>query len=204
MSRYFIAALAVLLSFGATALSAETAADPKADLALLETRAKADPQLEHLLQQLRANIARGQLQSRDMRDVLMRYLPEFNRLQRDMQPFDYRQEALTYRAERRSQLLGDIMRADLDGDWQISREEAVSVVRTAHSQNIANAFLLGDADDNNLLDMAEIQASIVSMTEARSDRDGRSGSKSLQLFDLNDDGVLTLQEIDRSLAALAL
>lgn len=204
MIKHVSSALALTLCLGATALSAQTAADPKADLTVIETRAKGDPKMERLLRQLRENMERGQLQSRDMRDVLMRYMPDFNGFDRENRPYEYRLEAQRRQAQIRAELLSDIMRADLDGDWQISRAEVAAVVRLSRGGSVADVFVLGDTDGNNLLDMQELQAAINSMAETRGHRDGNRPVQSLRLFDLDDDGILTLDEVDRSLAALAL
>lgn len=203
MSRYFIAALAVLLSFGATALSAETTADPKADLAALDARAEADHELQPLWRSLRDQLSQG---NRPTAEQVLQMKGRIRSMMRGGFPINYRLERQIVQAANRARSAAEILSSDLDGDWQITRDELVTSLSGPQlglrlgRGDAASAFVLGDKDGNDILDTAEIKQAVGSGVSDLTTGIGHSGLP--KLFDFDDDGVLTRAEYDRALAAL--
>lgn len=194
MPRHFAFTLS-LLACMASSVTAQTAPDPKADLAALDARAATDPQLQAFWNSLRNRLARP---DRPTSEQLMRMAGEI----REGFPVQYRLERQIKLAMARAQFAAEILRSDLDGDWQVTREELVaSLSGSGRGQGgAAEAFVLGDKDGNDILDTAEIQRAAGGL-ESRSG--GEMGRNSFaRLFDFDDDGVLTQAEYDRGLAAL--
>lgn len=177
----------------------QTAPDPKADLAVIEARAGQDPETTLLLESIRQNISRT---GRTPVEVLTRYFGRADGLLRDGKPFAYRLESQRRTAQMRAQLVGQILQADLDGDWQVARSELAQVLQADPGGNIADVFIVGDVDGNNILDFAEMQRAVAAMSDGRARSYGQD-DLALRLFDLDDDGVLTTDESLRSIEALA-
>lgn len=191
MPGYF-ALILTLLACGASMASAQTAPDPKADLAALDARAATDPELQQFWESLRSRLART---DRPTAEQVLRMLDQGF-------PINYRVERQIKLAASRAQYAAEILRSDLDGDWQVSRDELIASLSGSNRGrgDAASAFVLGDKDGNDILDTAEIQQAADAMVFDIERNLGRTGVP--RLFDFNDDGVLTQAEYNRGLAAL--
>jgi hypothetical protein len=198
--RFFItAALATLLACPA---QSETAADPKTDLATLQARAGTDPERALLLSSVRDNLRSLSAQGSE-KDVMMRYLGRARNLLQNGQSFAYQIEGQRQAAQERAQMMGQILQADLNGDWQVSREELVAVLRVDRGGNLSDVFIMGDMNGDDLLSQEEMQKTVSDAAGLRTDR-YQQDKDAVGLFDLNDDGILTLDEVNRSVAAMLL
>lgn len=102
----------------------------------------------------------------------------------------------------RAQYLSQILMADLDNDWSVTREELTYVLEVPGGGNsAADLFLLGDKDGNNILTLDEIKAVVTARADA--DTSNRRNPLSLSLFDFDGDGQFTQQEFDRAVKALS-
>lgn len=174
--------------------------EAKADLALLETRAAGDPLMGQVWVQLRSETS-----ARSGQSVLriVETLSGIRQTRDGALPLSYRLQGQVQAAAIRAQTVAEILRSDLNGDWQVSREELVASLSHANrggGGEAATAFLLGDADQNSLLTTEEIKASAEAMLPVLSGRRGMDVGA--RLFDLDDDGILTQSEYDRVVAAL--
>lgn len=173
--------------------------EAKADLALLETRAAADADMAAIWSQLRAQVGAGTDHN------VTQLLDMFSGIRQNRAsslPLNYRVRAQVQAANIRAQNVAAILRSDLNGDWQVSREELVASLGQTNRDGgeAATAFVLGDADQDGTLSTDEIKAAIEAMLGTASRQHGLPNGQ--RLFDLDDDGILTQSEYDRVLAAL--
>lgn len=205
-----MAALAAPLAHAETGLNVTVydgampiSADAKADIGVIEARAATDAERTLLLSSIRDNIRSRSAQGQDITRIMTRYLGGGGQYLQNGQPFAYRIEAQRQAAQERAQLMGQILQADLNGDWQVSRDELAAVLRVDRSGNIADVFVIGDEDSNNILSQEEMQKTIRDLGTTRNG-DYRQDDDAINLFDLDDDGILTPEEVARSIAALSL
>jgi hypothetical protein len=109
------------------------------------------------------------------------------------------------RAEVRARRIGFFLAADLDNDGAISRNEAGLFAASLNARRrggIQWGFDLADADMDGSLTMAELR--IYAETEALQEVDeiDAAGLRSLMLFDLNNDGVVAMDEVVTAVSAL--
>ncbi|MEJ6402568.1 hypothetical protein [Yoonia sp. 2307UL14-13] len=86
----------------------------------------------------------------------------------------------------------------MDGNGEISQEER-AVHQGRNAVNVEVLFAQGDTDDNGMISLPEILAYAATQVDTT-----RRGSRynHLMLFDLNDDGVVRIDEITASIGAL--
>lgn len=180
----------------------ETASDKAKDLAVMSAKASADPQLQAQFSQI-VNAARRN-STPPARDLILRQL--FRNV--GGRGYDLSQplriatiEALDP-ARSRAQVASQILSADLDGDWQITRDELTEALKFGMSDQAAQAFILGDADQNDTLTTDELKAAIETMARTRYRNPQPFGSV-MPLFDFDDDGYLTEAEVGRGIAAVS-
>lgn len=174
--------------------------EAKADLALLEARAAADADMAVIWSQLRAEA--GTRTDQNVAQI-MEMFSGIRQNRESRLPLNYRVQAQAQAAAIRAQSVAEILRSDLNGDWQVSREELVASLGQGNrggGGEAATAFVLGDADQNGTLSTDEIKAAVEAMLSKASRQRGMPNGQ--RLFDLDDDGILTQSEYDRVLAAL--
>ncbi|WP_157971207.1 EF-hand domain-containing protein [Pseudogemmobacter bohemicus] len=197
-------AFGLALSLGLTTGTA--GADPAQDLAVLEKRVNGDPERDDALSYLMVQVTNHEPGT----------VPEVSwmagRLGFDRRsngqavlPFEYRTMLLREGAAARAQFLGQLMVADLDGDWTITREEMLATLNSGDGRASAELFLRGDTDANLVLDFDEIREVVRASSESRSY--GRNWTRVYtlaQLIDFDEDGLLTGDEIGRAWRAAQL
>ena len=173
--------------------------DTKADLVLLEMRAATDAEMSAIFSQLR-----GETGVRSGRTVeqMVDMFSGLRQSRKGTLPVNYRLQAQLRGAAIRAQAVSEILRSDLNGDWQITRNELVASLGQADhgGSQAATAFVLGDMDQNGALSTDEIKAAAEAMLDSTSRHQGSEST--VRLFDLDDDGILTKSEYDRVVAAL--
>lgn len=117
--------------------------------------------------------------------------------------FAYRIMEQVQKSQMRGQYLGQIMTADLNNDGQITRQEVKDALSVMQIQGAAEAFFSSDANNDNVLSLEEIRAATDRQVSLAQGGNGDRVSPA-RLFDFNDDGILTLEEHDRGMAALGL
>lgn len=200
--RRLVAALATCAALPAfaPALAETPAADPAADLAAITAKAAADRNLQVWLQQMLQYKSRPN-EARMMLDQQMFQFDGMGRTPGDV-PFNYRTLAQVLVAQQRAQYLGQILTADLNNDGQITMQEIKDALRVRQIQGAAEAFFSSDANNDSVLAPEEIRAAAdrqVSLQQGRAQRGNPA-----QLFDFDDDGIMTPAEHDRGMAALGL
>lgn len=105
-------------------------------------------------------------------------------------------------AQERARFVADALSADIDGNWQVTLEETRILLQAGRAQGTAAAFILSDTDGNAVLTMEEIMAAAEAQIRNRPGRSGRQADM-IAVFDLDGDGLLTRDEFNRSLDALA-
>ena len=105
-------------------------------------------------------------------------------------------------AQVRARLVSQILSADLNGDWSVSRDEVTTAAASQNDPNAAALFLTGDADADNVLTLEEIKL-VVQAQAALEYAPTDVGSGLLDVFDFDGDGKFTEEEMTRTLAALA-
>lgn len=178
----------------------QTAPTPVTDLALITEKANADRTLQMFLQQMLQMKSR----SSDARMMLDQQMYQFypNGRPAGDGPVNYRVMEQVQQAQQRGQYLGQIMGSDLNNDGQITKQEVKATLSVLPVQGAAEAFFSSDADDDNILSPVEIRAAVDRQLNLQQGR--RTRSNPVRLFDFDDDGILTVEERVRGLAALGL
>lgn len=199
--------LACILFFAATLAAApltaqETgAATASADLALMREKANADPLLRQQFEQIEQTV--GQRRGVEPQDLLRNYLFRQGGM-RDLTldaPVRIATIEALEPARSRAQVVSQILAADLDGDWQITRDELTETIKYGMMDGAAQAFLIADANRDDILDTEELKSAVGELARAR--YQGRRSMPSLMpVFDFDGDGNLAREEVDRGLAAL--
>ncbi len=204
------AILAVLLTAIALPLAAQEApADAAADLAAMRAKADGDPEISRIFAQFQRSAGMRQAnpsyRAEDaIRNQLFRRLTQNGQLGLSellAEPVKIATIAGLEPARHRAQAASQILQADLDGDWQITRDEIVEAAKFQRIDGAAQAFVTADADRNDILTFDEIKVAVENMVRAINGRRNYE-TNLLPLFDFDDDGYLTQDELDRGIAAL--
>jgi hypothetical protein len=188
------AALSFLL-ITAFAPAAFAQSSPAADFELIQKKAEADPQL-------RGYFARfTQMQQDDGR--LRMVLDQFNNqiIGRNRKlPLAYRLEIDVQMAQARGQIWGQLLSVDLNNDGEVTAAELKAALSVGNRSQVADAFFASDANNDFVLSQDELRAEV----ERRAGDENRFSGRPLSaaLFDFDDDGILTEEEVQRGAAAL--
>lgn len=187
-----------------TAAFAQTdaaAANPAADLLMMQTKAESSHELRRVLDELQQMTGR-QNQSAEVRRYLLRRIPGLEG-EELTKPINIMAVTKIDEAMQRAQVASQILGADLNGDWEITREELKAALSVRSIQGAAEAFFSSDADDNGVLNSQEIRDAVATQAEIQM---GRRGSRqdAILLFDFDDDGFLTSEELERGMKALGM
>lgn len=189
--------LAALLAPGLAA--AQTPAPkPADDLAIIRKRAEASPDLTQALRNVEQVFSTRQ---QPTTPSIRQMLGGIGR-NPDSAPVNVRLYESSPLAEARAQFISRLLRADLDGDWTVTRQEVRETLSLRADQNTAEAFLLADTNDDGTVTFEELRAGADWAAQRRPNLGGMSRSPMLRLFDLDDDGFVTSEELDRADAAL--
>lgn len=191
--------VALALAILAPPAFSQVQADPQADLAMLLVRAKSVPNGTSLVENL-LQYRESADRSANVDQLRQQVLGWADIRNLDALPLDIELVVLLPVAEMRANYFGQIMAADLNGDWSVSRQELVAVIGNRR-QAISDIFILGDRDLDNILTTDEIKAAVT--TRAQMDMAGRTPSTNfVKIIDLDGDGILTRDEFERVIAAL--
>jgi hypothetical protein len=115
----------------------------------------------------------------------------------------YRDASLVALAAERAQLLASVLSADLDNDGTVTRGEVARVLRLGRSNGmLGDLFLRLDGDADDRVTETELAEGVIALAgEGRSGREDRSTQLG-RLIDFDDDGQITPEELDRTVAAL--
>lgn len=193
--------LAFLLSIVAAPAVSQTAFDPTSDLKLLQDRSQSLSHgrevLENLIEMVRGNSGPdADMQNRAL--VLGNFAM---RASVSGLPIDIRRLALLPLASRRSSYIATLLESDLDGDWVISKEELTYATANGANGDAARLFVTGDKNEDGVLSIDEMKV-ITSESAAAAERENQTRLHMLQIFDLNNDGMFSTEELDRTMAAL--
>lgn len=188
-----------IAAFSAFGAFGQAAPDPAADLATLTKRAETIPNGPVFLAELMNNSA-GSDQPLRAVELERRLLQWANIGSAEQLPVDIKLMALLPLARQRATYLSEILAADLDGDWSVTRQELLGAM-SGQQRGISDIFVLGDKDFDNVLTNAELRAAVEA--RARADLNGRDRSTEMMaMFDLDDDGMLTQEELSRVVMAV--
>lgn len=194
-----LATLALLAPAGA---SGANPPDPQMDRRTLEARSDNIPgarqALDQLEQMIRGNS--GAPAADQSRQII---LGNFANLQDASQlPVNIAAVQQAPMAERRGYYAQQLVAADLNGDWQITRDELLYALSGRRTDKTAELFILGDTDQDGTLSHKEIEAAIQQAAARDVPRRGRELGL-LPVLDLDGDGMFTQDELERVLAALS-
>lgn len=180
----------------------QPAPPPSADFLLLEQRATQNLEFREVWRSLRLRAQQSRDQGPDrLREAILSNLSgRIGRLREGL-PLEYAGQKQVMRAQVRAEAFSSLVRADLNGDWQISRDELLTIIRQGNATFSSDTFIMGDTNTDYVLDFDEMKAAANAMADLRSPSNGTE-SGAAALFDLDGDGTLTPAEIDRSVAAL--
>lgn len=191
----------VLSLVAASAVVAQDKPDPKADLAAIRAKAEGEQQMAVMLEQL-VELTRNNSGPAVDQQTEQMILGNFTPLRsRSALPANILAAENIPLAQKRAQLLSEIMTADLNDDWAITRAELAAVLSAHNTQRAAEIFISGDDDGDNVLSTAEIKATTAQMAEVEIGMRGAQVNL-LSLFDFDDDGLFEVDELDRTIAAL--
>jgi hypothetical protein len=188
------AALSVLL-LAAFTPAAFAQSSPAADFDLIQKKAEADPQLRGYF----SRFTQMQQSSGAIRMMLDQVNNQIIGRNRTL-PFAYRQEADVQIAQARGQVWGQLLSVDLNNDGEITAAELKTTLGFGERNQVADAFFVSDANNDFVLSHEELRAEVERQVGDRNRFGGRS--QSAALFDFDDDGILTDEEMQRGVAAL--
>lgn len=188
------AALSVLL-LAAFAPAAFAQSSPAADFDLIQKKAEADPQLRGYF----SRFTQMQQSSGAIRMMLDQVNNQIIGRNRTL-PFAYRQEADVQIAQARGQVWGQLLSVDLNNDGEITAAELKTTLGFGERNQVADAFFVSDANNDFVLSHEELRAEVERQVGDRNRFGARS--QSAALFDFDDDGILTDEEMQRGVAAL--
>jgi len=116
-------------------------------------------------------------------------------------PVDIRRLPLVPLASRRSSYIAALLESDLDGDWAISREELTFATTNGANGDAATLFVTGDKNEDGVLSIDEMKA-VTSESAAAAEQQNQMRLNMLQIFDLNNDGMFSTEELDRTMVAI--
>lgn len=204
MRTFNRAAITVLLSlFPHFALSQSADADLSGDLGAMRARAAADPQLAQRFEQVVAMAQRDK--QRSVSRDLFHYVFQDGRwfAQGLAEPVRIDTVESLDPARRRATVVSRILVADLNGDWEITRDELMEVLKFAPNEAAAEAFMLADKDRNDILSTDEIRAAVPQLAERGGIAGGQDRVNLMRVFDFDGDGMLAPEELDRGMKAIA-
>lgn len=177
------------------AAMAETAPNPATDLAIMQQKVEAAPEFRDMFGMFTQAQARPDMRQR-LEEQLLGRAGRRGGLDK---PFPYIAMATYQLAQARAQVWGQLLAADLNNDDQITKDEVMTVLAFGERPGIADAFFASDANNDLILTRDELKAEVERQTSQnrRYDR-----PQMAQVFDFDDDGSLTQQELDRGMAAL--
>jgi len=184
----------------AAAQTSGQAADQNPDLDFMRAKATSDPQLQRIFQQILQTS--GKQQRRSPSELIAQFAFRSVPALRGgiTTPIDIEAAAAIGSARMRAQVMSQIMVADLNGDWEITRAELKAALGLMRITGAAEAFFSSDADNDGVLTGSEIRAAIALQASMRN-RSSRQETSVLSLFDFNEDNILTPEEYDRAVAA---
>jgi hypothetical protein len=188
------AAFSVLL-LAAFTPAAFAQSSPAADFDLIQKKAEADPQLRGYF----SRFSQMQQNSGAIRMMLDQVNNQIIGRNRSL-PFAYRQEADVQIAQARGQVWGQLLSVDLNNDGEITAAELKTTLSFGGRNQVADAFFVSDANNDFVLSHEELRAEVERQVGDRNRFGGRS--QSAALFDFDDDGILTDEEMQRGVAAL--
>lgn len=172
---------------------------PQGDLATMTAKAAGDPILADMLRRF------TQGPSGDQRRMMMRQMLMQFPVARDGEfdtPIHYANAGKVWQAQRRAQVMSQLLSADLDNDGQITKQEVRDTLEFNPQQGAAQAFFTSDKNDDSILQPDEIRAAVDMQMGGMGDFGGRGDQ--LRLFDFDDDGYLAPEEFTRATKALGL
>ena len=201
MSCVPIILVSAAISLGC-AVSAFAEGDPAAaaDLATIRQKAEATPGTAQSVDKVVRMLGLGQQQTDP--DIVLRII--FGPGIKPPSDFPLKVSVIEERpvANARAQYLSQILSADLNNDWSVTREELTDALTVQYGRfDTASLFLLGDKDDDNILTLDEIRAVVTE--RAASDQFNSRARLPPNLFDFDNDGLLSRAELDRGLTALS-
>ncbi|GHC55494.1 hypothetical protein [Neogemmobacter tilapiae] len=204
--RYFAVSLATLIALSVSApitfaQDSPTAVDPAADAAALEAKWKAVPELDGYFNRMK-EIARER-NADHFRAIMLSELGMDSDANSDLS-IDLDILPLIQPAAARARAIGELLAADLDGDWQISKQELRSVLKIGSNPAAAEAFFNYDLNENDTLEQEEIKAAAARRSDKYGGRRSDRQILLLEAFDFDGDRVVTSAEIERAAKALQL
>ncbi len=200
MFRFPLALATALASVCAAPALAETDHSAAADLATIRQKAEATPGTLRALDQL-ARMGSQALAGGGPDTVGQLVLGQSGIGSRGRFPLNINATERQPAAAMRARFLEQILSADLDNDWSVTRAELTDTLLVRNSRNgTAELFLLGDKDGNNILSWDEIKAVVAAQADANTPR---RGALPLSIFDFDGDGQLSQEELDRTVRALS-
>lgn len=197
--RVFAIPLFALLSMSAVPATAQNEITP--DLDLMRQKASADPDLEARFDQLVQVAGRGAQPNveRTIRNLIVQS-SRFRDLDLS-EPVRIETVISLEPAQVRAQVAMQILAADLDGDWQITRLELTEALKYGMQDGAAQAFILADTNRDDILSSDEMKLAVEEMAALRTR--GRNQTPSLlPILDFDADGYLSREEYSRAMAAL--
>jgi hypothetical protein len=189
------AALSFLLTAG-LAPAAFAQSTPAEDFEFIQKKAETDPDLRGFF----SRFTRAQQDTSMIRMLLDQSTNQLIARDRKL-PFDYRVEAQVKMAQARGQVWGQMLSVDLNNDGEITAAELKATLNFGSRSQVADAFFASDANNDFVLSHEELRAEV----ERQIGDENRYGSRSqiAVLFDFDDDGILTQEELQRGRAALS-
>ena len=193
----------VLPSAGIAEQQAGTSTETADDLKVIRERAAQVPDLLPFLNGL-IEMKSGNTAT-DTRQMLLEQMTQgvSGRSGRLLLPVDIQMFSMVDTATRRGMFIGNILSADLDGDWKITQRELKTTLQSSgnNGRMAAEAFIMNDTDGNGILSTDEVRAFVDSKTDEGLGR-GELAGRMMAVFDFDGDGILTQAELDRALKAL--
>lgn len=213
LSRLSLSSLAfILVACGAT-MAQETAPETKSvEPEKLEQSKRPEPVDPKIAERQRKMKQRREIQQRrsiqtDPQAVLKRTVQQLYRLDADgvVTREDFDRLESVQAAQIRSQKIGSFLAYDLDGNLSVEREEVSAFAEANRNRNgraeIEIAFLNNDSNDDGALSIEEI--SIFVKNDNKKLRRGNSQREQLQLFDVNGDGTVSVQEVSEAIKKIS-
>lgn len=212
-AHFLVAAILLATTADAQESAAPAPPDAAADLKLMRSKAETDPAMRSLLQQIESLLERERSdQSSDPGSTVQNFVFRNTALRAGMaqvmnevmtldEPVRIATLGLIEPARQRAQAISQVLSADLDGDWQITRDELLETAKYQRIDGAAQAFVTSDADRNDILTTTEIKIAVDELIKDRFARDNM-GPNLMPVFDFDSDGYLSKAEFDRGVAAL--
>jgi hypothetical protein len=194
-------AIALCLAAPLSAQESAPAQTRSADLVLMRGKARADPMLRDQFQQVEEAFSRknSNLRRVNLHQYLFRI---FGGTEVSLnEPVRIATIGGLRPAKSRASAVGQILAADLDGDWQITRDELTETLKYDRTEAAASVFLTGDKDRNDVLTFEEIKAAVEGLVTPFFSVE-QQATALMTVFDFDNDGNLSQTEVDRGTAAL--